>query len=151
MARPQVESSCSARSGHTSRCASRRPQGSAFPHKILQKIPRKTMGILTDILGDHQEEFWMHLFVALTVGVCVALFTTYMQQDRIVQTQKQQQARIESLASQQERQREALQSIRELTEGMGVKLDLLLRAQGIEIAPQQNRTFIQRDTSYANE
>ncbi|MCS3859042.1 Tfp pilus assembly protein PilN [Salinibacter ruber] len=109
------------------------------------------MGILTDILGDHQEEFWMHLFVALTVGVCVALFTTYMQQDRIVQTQKQQQARIESLASQQERQREALQSIRELTEGMGVKLDLLLRAQGIEIAPQQNRTFIQRDTSYANE
>jgi len=74
-----------------------------------------------------------------------------MQQDRIVQTQKQQQARIESLASQQERQREALQSIRELTEGMGVKLDLLLRAQGIEIGPRQDRTFIQRDTSYADE
>ena len=89
----------------------------------------------------------MHLFVALTVGVCVALFTTYMQQDRIVQTQEQQQKRIESLATQQERQRKALRSIRALTEGMGVKLDLLLRAQGIDIGRHQPRTLLTPDST----
>lgn len=110
------------------------------------------MSVFQEILGEHQQEFFMHLLVALTVGICVALTTTYMQQDRIVQTQVQQQERIESLATQQERQRRALQSIRELTEGMGVKLDLLLRAQGIVVAPPGRRSFSggRRDTTFTD-
>lgn len=107
------------------------------------------MSVLEKILGDHTEEFWMHLMVAAAVGVCVALSTTYMQQGRIIQTQEQQQERIESLSSQQQRQRQALQSIRELNEGMGVKLDLLLQAQGIETVPRRSTRSIQIDTLHA--
>jgi uncharacterized transporter YbjL len=83
-------------------------------------------------MGEHREEFFMHVAVALVVGVCAAMFTTYMQQSEIKQRTERQAEQIESIRETQEVQQQGIRAIGESIQGMRVKLNLLLQAQGID-------------------
>jgi Tfp pilus assembly protein PilO len=89
------------------------------------------MSIVERALGKEANAFYMHVLVAIVVGVVAASFTTYIQQARLEQTQKAQGKSIEALKSQQQRQRATLQVLSRQMRGVEVKINLLLDAQGI--------------------
>jgi len=89
------------------------------------------MSIVDRALGDTAEQFYMHVLVAIVVGVLAASVTTYMQQARLEQRQEAQGKAIEALQEQQRSQRSALQALSSQMRGVEVKINLLLDAQGI--------------------
>jgi Tfp pilus assembly protein PilO len=90
------------------------------------------MSILQKALGEKADEFWMHVLVAVVVGVLAASMTTYIQQDRLAQTQKAQEESIKALESEQSSQRARLEGLRRQMSRLGVKINMLLQAQGID-------------------